>query len=57
MRKNDVTDVAWVTSPAVHVMAWSSHVERRFTMRVYLEVVATIIGLLGAFVALTYLVA
>jgi hypothetical protein len=35
----------------------SPHVKRRLTMRVYLEVVVTIIGLLGAYVALAHLVA
>jgi hypothetical protein len=38
-------------------MAWSPHVEWRPTMRAYLGVVATIIGLLSAYVALAHLAA
>jgi hypothetical protein len=38
-------------------MAWSPYVERRLGMRVYLEVVVTIIGLLSAYVALAHLAA
>jgi hypothetical protein len=36
-------------------MAWLPHIERRRTMRVYLGVVATIIGLLTTYVALAHL--
>jgi hypothetical protein len=52
-----VSVVAWITSPTIRPMAWSRHVERRPIMRVYLEIVVMIIGLLGAFVALTHLAA
>jgi hypothetical protein len=49
--------VAQVTEPASRPGIGSRHVRRRLSMRVYLEVVATIIGLLGAYVALTQLLA
>jgi hypothetical protein len=52
-----MTAVVWITDRAVRPMAWSPHDEWRLIMRVYLEVVLTIIGLLGAFVALTHLAA
>jgi len=49
--------VAQVTEPASRAAIASRHVRRRLPMRAYLEVVATIIGLLGAYVALTQLLA
>jgi hypothetical protein len=49
--------VAKVTSPADRLMARSLYIEGRITMRVYLEVLATILGLLGVFIALTHFVA
>jgi hypothetical protein len=52
-----MTVVAWVTAPAIRLMASSPPVERRRIMRVYLQVVVMIVGLLGAFVALSHLAA
>jgi len=55
--RNNMTVVAWVTAPAIRLMASSPPVERRRIMRVYLQVVVMIVGLLGAFVALSHLAA
>jgi hypothetical protein len=56
-RKNNVTVVARVTPRAIRLMANPPRVEWRLALRVYLEIVVVIIGLLGAFVALAYLAA
>jgi hypothetical protein len=49
--------VAQVTAVAAALMQLSSYVQRRLNVRIYIEVVVAIVGLLSTFIALTHLVA